>query len=444
MTGIGLPRLGVAGAVMACITIACFSGSPLTAEQKLPQVAPIGATAEGKKFYPRWRGPSGQGVVERGGYPDLWSETKNVLWAVELPGAGNSSPIIWADRIFLTTAYERGKRRSIICLHRIHRRRLWQTFAPEAVPERSSGKNGHATSTPSTDGERVYAYLGNHGLLCVDFTGRQIWHRSLGEISTRHGTAGSPLLYRDRIIIFQDGTIREGDTKTGGFVAAFDKLTGRTLWRTPRKERVGWGSPVAVRVGDHDEIIVSSQRKVYAYDPETGKELWYFSGNLSEVTPTPVIGHGLLFCCSGRAGPTLAIRPGGSGDVTDTHLAWRANKGSPFVPSPLLYGDYLYMINDMNGVVTCYRAQSGELQWQQRLGAGKGGGFSASPVGVDGKVFFTSERGDTYVLEAGAQFKLLRVNSLGERMLASPALCDGKWYFRTARRLVCVASSAAE
>ena len=158
MSGIGLPRLGVTGAVVACITIACFSGSPLTAEEKLPQVAPIGAAAEGKKFYPRWRGPSGQGVVEKGGYPDLWSETKNVLWAVELPGAGNSSPIIWADRIFLTTAYERGKRRSIICLHRIDRQRLWETFAPEAVPERSSGKNGHATSTPSTDGERVYAY----------------------------------------------------------------------------------------------------------------------------------------------------------------------------------------------------------------------------------------------------------------------------------------------
>ena len=162
------------------------------------------------------------------------------------------------------------------------------------------------------------------------------------------------------------------------------------------------------------------------------------AGNLVEVTPTPVAGHGLLFCSSGRAGPTLAIRPGGSGDVTATHIQWRTSKGSPFVPSPLLYGDYLYLVNDMVSVATCYEARTGKLMWQGRLGEAQREGFSASPVGVDGKVFFTNDSGETFVLKAGPQFEVLRINRLQARTLASPALVDGRWYFRTDQHLLCI------
>ena len=396
-------------------------------------VAMVEVTGEGRQYWPRWRGPSGQGLAVDSGYPDAWSDRENVLWKVKVPGKGNSSPVIWGERIFLTTAYDNGGRRSILSFQREDGQQLWEAFAPKGSPERAHAKNGYASGTPATDGERVYAYLGNHGLLAVDFNGKQVWHHDLGPMDPFHGAAGSPLLYRDRVIIYQDHR-----APSGSFVAAFDKRTGKKLWWTERQENTGWGSPVAVRVGDRDEIIVSSQKWVYAYDPDSGKELWRCAGNLDRVTPTPVVGHGLIFCSSGRAGPTLAIRPGGSGDVTGTHIAWQTPKGSPYIPSPLLYGDYLYIVNDMVGIATCYEAKTGKLMWQGRLAETRRESFSASPVGVDGKVFFTNDDGETFVLKAGLEFKLLGVNRLNERTLASPALVDGRWYFRTAAHLVCI------
>lgn len=390
---------------------------------------------EAKKYWPRWRGPSGQGLVEGSGYPDTWSSQKNVLWKVPVPGRGNSSPIVWGDRIFLTTAYGDGNRRSVLCFRRSDGELLWETPAPEATPERVYRKNTHASGTPATDGERVYAYFGNHGLLSVDFDGKLLWHHSFGEVNPFHGSGGSPLLYRDRVILYQ-----ETRAASGSFVAAFDKHTGDTLWRTKRTAQVGWGTPIAIRAGSRDEIIVSSQDRVYAYHPDTGRELWTCSGNLMEVIPTPVVGHGLVFCSSGRAGPTLAIRPGGSGDVTDTHVVWQSPRGSPFVPSPLLYGDYLYLVNDMTSVATCFEARTGRTMWQGRLGEVAKESFSASPVGVDGKVFITNDRGETFVLKAGPTFELQHVNRFEERTLASPALVDGKWYFRTDGHLVAIGS----
>jgi outer membrane protein assembly factor BamB len=396
-------------------------------------VAMVEPEGEGAKFWPRWRGPSGQGVVPDGDYPDTWSDTENVLWKVELPGRGNSSPILWKDRIFLTTSYDQGKRRSILCLARADGKQLWEAFAPDARPEQVKDKNGWASGTPCTDGERVYAYFGQHGLFCVNFDGKQVWHQPFGLMDAYHGMACSPLLYRDRIIIYQDHR-----SKSGSFVAAFDRRTGKPLWKTPRKESVGWGSPVAVRVDGRDQVIVSSQNRVYTYDPDTGKELWSCGGNLFEVTPTPVVGDGLIFCCSGRAGPTLAIRPDGKGDVTRTHLAWKSNKSSPFIPSPLLYGGRLYMVNDIISVLLCYEAKTGKLLYQERLGQPVKHGFSASPVGVNGKVFFTNDDGETFVVRAGSEFELLRVNRLRDTTLASPALLDGRWYWRTQRHLFCI------
>jgi outer membrane protein assembly factor BamB len=300
-------------------------------------------------------------------------------------------------------------------------------------------KNSHASSTPSTDGKLVYAYFGNHGLVGVDFEGRLKWHQSFGPVPTRHGSAGSPLLYRDRIVLYQDHTGPEGS-----FIAAFAADTGRRLWRTPRRETVGWGTPLAIRAGGRDEIIVSGERRVYAYDPDSGEELWSCAGNLPEAVPTPAVGVGLVFCSTGRAGPTLAIRPGGKGDVTGERVAWQTSKGSPFIPSPIVYEGRLYMVNDMAAVASCHRATDGELLWQGRLGEARREGFSASPVALDGKVFFTNDDGDTFVLRAGDTFELLRTNSLGEQTLASPALVDGRWYFRTAGHLVCIGDGGAQ
>jgi len=229
-----------------------------------------------------------------------------------------------------------------------------------------------------------------------------------------------------------------GGTEISSFVAAFDAATGNTVWWTERGENTGWGTPVAVRVGDHDEIVVSSQRKVYGYDPTDGSELWHVDGTLFEVIPTPVVGHGLVFASSGRAGPTLAIRPGGRGNVTDSHLVWSSPKGSPFVPSTLVHGDYLYMINDMISVLTVYQAATGQVMYQGRLGRAQRESFSASPVAVGDKIYLTNDAGDTFVVAAGPEFNLLHVNRFDEATFASPALVDGTWYFRTAEHLLAI------
>ena len=221
-------------------------------------------------------------------------------------------------------------------------------------------------------------------------------------------------------------------------MAAYNKDTGEPVWKTDRVETTGWGTPVVIRAGDRDELIISSQRKVYAYDPQTGKELWTVGGLTFEVIPTPVVAEGLVICSSGRQGPTIAIRPGGSGDVTATHVAWKSPKGSPFVPSGVVVDGVLYLVNDLQSILTAHDVKSGEVLYQGRLGEAKKEGFSASPIAHDGKVFFTNDDGETFVLQAGREFKLLHVNQLGEQTLASPALVDGRWYFRTASSLLAI------
>lgn len=427
-----MPRLALlASAAVVAIGLAGRARTVPTVAASAPEtVAMVATEGEGSAYWPRWRGPSGQGLAVGSGYPDAWSAKQNVKWRTAVPGRGHSSPVVWADRIFLTTAHEDG-RASVLAFRRSDGTLLWEAVGPDRTPEHTHRKNSLASATPSTDGRLVYASFGNKGLLAVDFDGRVAWHRSLGSFDNYHGTAGSPLLYRGRLIVYQDH-------RGGAFVAAFDARTGEPLWRTAREATVGWGTPVAVRVGDRDEIVVSGQHRVTAYEPATGRELWRVDGNTGEVIPTPVVGHGLVFCSSGRAGPTLAIRPGGRGDVTGTHVAWKETKGSPFVPSPALHGGRLYMVNDMASIATAYEAATGRVVWQGRLGEAKREGFSASPVVADDKVFFTNDGGETFVLRAGPEFEVLRVNRLDAAVLASPALVDGRFYFRTQSELLAI------
>ena len=429
----GLVLVSVPGQDLASQSLAGQGTGATAGDSAVRMVADEGA---GAAFWPRWRGPSGQGLVTGAGYPDTWSATENVLWKTPVPGNGNSSPIVWGDYVFLTTAYDGGRRVSVLAYRRSDGQLLWETEAPEGPTDRRSHyKNGHASATPSTDGERIYVSFGPRGLFALDFSGEILWRRDLGPMTAYHGAAGSPLLYKDRVILYQDQS-------RDAFIAAFDTRTGQELWRTSRDARVGWGTPIAVRVAGHDEIIVNSQRQVQAYDPDSGAELWRCGGMSYEVIPTPVVGYGMVFCSSGRAGPTLAITPGGSGDVSETHVAWRSSRGSPFVPSPILYGDQLYMVNDMASIVTSFDARTGESLFQGRLGVARREGFSASPVAVNDKVFFTNDNGETFVLRAGPTFDLLHVNSLGEQVLASPALVDGRWYFRTGRNLYAIGQSS--
>jgi outer membrane protein assembly factor BamB len=398
-------------------------------------IALVAVEGEGSKYWPRWRGPSGQGHVAGTNYPDSWSDTTNVVWKVAVPGRGHSSPIVWNDRIFLTTAPQDGSAVSMLAYRRADGKLLWETGVPTTGVERAYWKNSHASATPSTDGERVYASFGTHGLAAFDFNGKLLWQQKLGDLRNYHGSAGSPVLYKDRIFLYQD---HGGSASLRSFVAAFNARTGAVIWKKDRQESIGWGTPIVITAGDHDELIVNSQDKVYAYDPATGAELWTVRGTTTEVIPTPVVGHGLVFCSSGRAGPTLAIRPGGKGDVTSTHVEWSSPRGSPFVPSPILHGDLLYMVNDMQSILTVVEARTGAAVYQGRLGQPTREGFSSSPVAVGDKIFFTNDIGQTFVVQAGRTFKLLRVNELNAQVLASPALVGGTWYWRTDKEMVAI------
>ena len=415
---------------------AALAGSTtLTLLASADPVSLIPVEGEGAKYWTRWRGPSGQGQVIGTGYVDSWSPTTNIKWKVPVPGRGHSSPIVWKDHLFLTTADDSGLKISLVAYRRSTGTLLWQAGVPATHVEHIYGKNSHASATPTTDGQRIYASFGTHGLAAFDFSGKLVWHQKLGDVNNYHGSAGSPVLYKDRLFLYQD---HDGSSTLKSFVAAFDAKTGNVLWKRDRIESVGWGTPIVIDAGDHDELIVSSQRRVYAYDPATGADLWTVRGNTFEVIPTPVVGHGLVFCSSGRAGPTMAIKPGGKGDVTATHVAWTSPKGSPFVPSAIIHGELLYMINDMQSILTVLDAKSGTPVYQGRLGEATREGFSSSPVAIGDKLFFTNDRGQTFVVQAGPEFKLLHVNELGATVLASPALVDGIWYWRTDRELLAI------
>lgn len=411
------------------------SAAPLLS-QRAGDVRMLSVTGDALKYWPRWRGPSGQGHVPAGRYSNSWAPDRNVKWRVPVPGAGNSSPIVWGDRIYLTTAHDGGARLSLVAFARADGKPLWEAAVPtDGSIENVHRKNGHASATPVTDGRMIYASFGRHGLVGFDMTGKIVWHRRFGPIDNYHGPAGSPVLYKDRIFIYQD---HEGAPSQKAFIAAFDAKTGATIWETPRSETVGWGTPVVVHTGTRDELVVNSQRRVAAYDPDTGHELWTVRGMTFEVIPTPVVGEGLIFTSSGRAGPTFAIRPGGRGDVTSTHVVWSTPKGSPFVPSGIVHDGLLYLVNDMQSILTVYEAKTGTLVYQGRMGVAQREGFSGSPVVVNDELYFTNDEGDTFVVKAGREFALLHTNTLGERTLASPALVDGIWYWRTSGHLLAI------
>jgi hypothetical protein len=425
------------------VTALTLSLALLTAAVAVPSLQAVADAAatmievegEAAKYWTRWRGPSGQGIVKAGKYTDAWSPTKGVTWKVAVPGRGHSSPIIWRDHIFLTTEYDDGARLAMLAFRRSDGKQLWETFVPTDGVEHVYPKNSRASATAATDGKLVYASFGTHGLAAFDFAGKMVWHTPVGTLNNYHGSAGSPILHKDRIFIYQDHRATED---TGSFVAAYDKHTGKQIWKTARAATVGWGTPVVIRAGEREELIVSSQSDVQAYDPATGTELWKVVGMTREVIPTPVVAEGLVICSAGRQGPTIAIRPGGSGDVTATHVAWSSPKGSPFVPSGVVVDGVLYLVNDIQSILTAHDVKTGQVLYQGRLGVAKKEGFSASPIALDGKVFFTNDDGETFVLKAGRAFTLLHVNTLGEQTLASPALVDGRWYFRTASSLLAI------
>lgn len=384
-------------------------------------------SAGAERQWPRLRGPTGQGTVIESEFPAEWSATKNVAWKTAVSGRGNSSPVVWNDRIFLTAASEDGTQRSLLCFGRADGSLLWTREMPRpAEQEQLYWKNTYATPTPVTDGERVIAFFGNSGIASFRFDGELEWHVDVGTFPTMHGPGTSPVLYKDKVILVQD------QTKGDSLFAAFDKATGIKVWQHPRPNNPCWSTPVIIRVGEQDQLIHNGSANVVGYDPDTGHELWSLPGSSIESIPSPVVGENTLFCFSGRNGPELAIRLSASAPSVPS-LKWSNARGGPHVPSPLYYENRIYVVND-TGIATCLNAADGKTVWQERLR----GRFSAAPTEAGGKILLLSEDGVGYVIASGDEFKLLAENDLGEPALATPAVLDGSIYFRTANSLMCV------
>jgi len=388
--------------------------------------APRGAPGED---WPQFRGPGGEGHSTERGVPLEWSETKNVAWKSPVPGLGWSSPVVAGGRVWLTTATEDPQRRGQASLRalafdvetgrEVVNVEVFQIRGPLLNP-----KNSHASPTPIVDGDRVYVHFGMNGTAALTTSGEIVWKTRL-PYESQHGSGGSPTLYGDLLIVSCDG-------HDAAYVVALDKRTGKIRWRTYRRRPFdqAYTTPLAIRVGERDQIVSIGAYRATAYDPESGKEIWRVSypqeDGFSNV-PRPVFGHGLVFITTGFQQPVLlAVRADGEGDVTKTHIAWTLRRGVPYTPSPLLVGDELYIVSDI-GVATALDAKTGAMHWQQRLG----GNHSASPVFADGRIYFQSENGVTTVIAPGKEFRRLAQNFIDGWTLASMAIADGAIYLRS-------------
>jgi outer membrane protein assembly factor BamB len=422
------------------------------------------AGASGPSNWPQWRGPDGQGVSMETGLPTEWSGVENVKWKTAIAGRGHSSPIVWGKKIFLTSALDGetipGRTAGVthkmsdgstfvhpdavganlrhtfkvICVDRDSGKILWERVAYEGeVKDSRHKKASFASSTPATDGKYVFAFFGSEGLYAYDFKGKQIWKQDMGTLGTASvGYGVSPILY-DNLVIMQ---CDESGMKS--FIAAFDKKTGKEVWRVARNVDVTWSTPVLVQTGTRTELVTGAAEAIIAYDPATGKELWRHKGLESNAVPTPVVSKDLVVLTSGSPIKiALALKAGGSGDVTGTsQLAWSYHKGTAYVPSPILYGDYVYLMTD-RGLLTCLDAKTGKMEYEGAR-VPKPTTFLASPVAYEGKILLTSEEGETFVLKAGPKYEVLRSNSVGEPVYASPAIANGNLFIRGKKHLFAI------
>jgi outer membrane protein assembly factor BamB len=422
------------------------------------------ASAKTPGNWPQWRGPDSQGVSDEKSLPSEWTTTRNVKWKTPIEGRGHSSPIVWGKKIFLTTALDgeaiAGRKPGVthklsdgsdfvhpdavgadlkhtfkvICLDRDSGKILWERVAYEGpVHDSRHKKASFASSTPATDGKYVFAFFGSEGLYAFDYNGKQIWKQDLGKLGTASvGYGVSPILFGDLVIMQCD------ESGMNSFIVGFDKKTGKEVWRVARKVDVTWTSPVLVKTAKRTELVTAAAEAIIAYDPATGKELWRHKGLESNAVPTPVVSNDLVIVTSGY--PTkiaLAIKAGGNGDITGTpHLVWSYNKGTAYVPSPILYGDYVYLMTG-NGSISCLDVKTGKVAYEGAR-VPKPTSFMASPVAYEGKIFLTSEEGDTFVLKAGPKHEVIHTNSLGEPVYASPAIAGGRVFIRGEKNLYAI------
>lgn len=435
----------------------------------LPAAPGKGTTAP-DVHWPTFRGLNARGIAEGFTTPIRWNVPagENVKWKTPVPGLGHSSPVIWGNRLFVTTAVGEANPRLrvglygdigsvqdlathkwiVYCLDKQSGKILWERAAYTGVPKiKRHPKSTHASSTPATDGRHVVAMFGSEGLYCYDVNGKLLWKKDLGVLDSgffmvpaaQWGFGSSPIIFQDKVFL-------QCDVQKGSFVAAFSIKDGRELWRTPRGDVPTWSSPTIHQAEGRTLLLVNGFKHIGGYDAATGKEIWRLKGGGDIPVPTPIVAHGLVFITNahGRLAPIYAIRLDASGDISlaenttsNEYVAWSLPRDGAYMITPLVYGDYLYSSKN-NGALGCYEAKTGNRAYQERLGDGTTG-FTASPVAADGKLYYSSEDGDVFVIKAGPKFELLAKNPMGEVCMATPAISEGTLFFRTQGHVVSIA-----
>jgi outer membrane protein assembly factor BamB len=425
-------------------------------------VPPLAVSASAENW-PQWRGPAGTGASSETRLPETWSDTTNIAWRTRLSGVGVSSPIVWGDRVFITAqvgsgasrqgprlgqgdeaspaerslgstaAQGQGVRFLIEALDRVNGERAWSfELAADGPLPTVHDKHNLASASPVVDGERVYAVFGSGQVVAVDMRGKQIWTRNLARehapFDINWGHASSPIVHRGSLILVCYH-------ETASYLLALDARTGRPLWKTERPRGVlSYSTPIVVPGPQGEELIVNSSEGIEAYDPATGGALWHFDEPSRFPIPVAMYHQGVIYLSRGyRSGPYAAIRPGGRGDISRTHVVWHVPTGAPYISSLVYYDGLLYMAGDV-GVITCVDAMTGAQVWRQRLG----GIYTASPVAGDGKIYLLSESGETVVLRAGRTPEVLARNTIDGRVLASPAISGGRIFIRTDDQVIAV------
>lgn len=423
------------------------------------------ARADGN--WPAFRGPGASGNGDGSNPPAVWDvETgRNIKWRTPIPGLGHSSPIVWGERVYVTSAVSDNPEPTLriglygespehpedivhdynlYCLDSKTGKLLWTRTATRGVPKvKRHVKSSHATCTPATDGRHVLAFFGSEGLYCFDMEGELRWKKDFGLLDAgafdapqyQWGFGSSPTICEDRVIV-------QCDANNTSFIAALNIETGEELWRTARGDVPTWSTPTIVRHGDRVSAVVNGWKRIAGYDVRTGAELWRMSGGGDIPVPTPVFAHGLIFITNAHGGssPIYAIKAGATGDISlqagdsaNDFIAWSEPRKGAYIPTPLVYGEYLHINND-RGILTCYNAQTGEQAYRVRL-AEQNEAYSASPVAADGRLYFTAEPGVIHVVKAGPIFEKLETNEIGEPCLATPAITAGMLIVRTSKHV---------
>jgi len=432
----------------------------------------VNAQTDYMKQWPQFRGPFASGIVESEQIPEKWdlNTGENILWKSSIPGLGHSSPVIWGDRLFVTTAISGSGNNSLkvglygdidevgdrseheyrlYCFHKKTGELLWDRLVYKGIPvtERHT-KSSHANASPATDGNYVVVFFGSEGLYCYDFDGKLVWEKDFGRINAgpytdpdvEWGYASSPIIHENRVIVQCDIVSEEG------FLASLDLKTGEELWRTPREDVATWSTPNFLNQYGERQIVVNGFSQIGGYDFDTGKELWQLSNGGDAPVPTPVFAHGLIYIhgSHGRYQPIFAIRPEARGDITlakdidslsNEYIVWSIKRGAAYMPTNLIYGDYLYNLR-MNGNLTCFNARTGEVIYKERIPDAMG--ITASGVASNGRLYYSLEQGDVVVVKAGPKFEILSRNPMDDVLMATPAISEGMIFFRTQGYLVAV------